>query len=69
MKYGYPKEIMGYSFYYPPENKVFVAQNAEFCNNSLITQEASRSLKDLELFQEEDMHPSKNTSSHHDEGD
>ncbi|GJU14533.1 retrotransposon protein, putative, ty1-copia subclass [Tanacetum coccineum] len=41
---GYPKETMGYSFYYPPENKVFVAQNAEFFENSLITQEASRKI-------------------------
>ncbi|GKA33363.1 retrotransposon protein, putative, ty1-copia subclass [Tanacetum coccineum] len=37
---GYPKETMGYSFYYPPENKVLVARNAEFLENSLITQEA-----------------------------
>ncbi|GJR96510.1 retrotransposon protein, putative, ty1-copia subclass [Tanacetum coccineum] len=27
---GYPKETMGYYFYYPPENKIFVARNAEF---------------------------------------
>ncbi|GKG02059.1 hypothetical protein Tco_0306764, partial [Tanacetum coccineum] len=26
----YPKEMMGYSFYYPPENKVHVVQNAKF---------------------------------------
>nr|GEY91503.1 retrotransposon protein, putative, Ty1-copia subclass [Tanacetum cinerariifolium] len=39
---GYPKETMGYSFYYPPENKVLVAQNAEFLENSLINQEANR---------------------------
>nr|GEV13159.1 hypothetical protein [Tanacetum cinerariifolium] len=65
---GYPKKIMGYSFYYPPEN-VFVAQNDEFFENSLITQEAIESLKDLELIQEKDTHPFKNTSSHHDEGD
>ncbi|GKA24372.1 hypothetical protein Tco_0710405, partial [Tanacetum coccineum] len=32
---GYPKETMGYSFYYPPENKVFIARNAEFFENSL----------------------------------
>ncbi|GKF14515.1 hypothetical protein Tco_0055977 [Tanacetum coccineum] len=44
---GYAKETMGYSFYYPPKNKVFVAWNAEFFENSLITQEASGSLKDL----------------------
>nr|GEY83748.1 ATP-dependent DNA helicase PIF1-like [Tanacetum cinerariifolium] len=36
---GYPKEMMGYSFYYPPENKVLVARNAEFLENSLIDQE------------------------------
>ncbi|GJZ81423.1 retrotransposon protein, putative, ty1-copia subclass [Tanacetum coccineum] len=60
---------MGYSFYYPPENKVFVSQNDEFLNNSLITQEASGSLDDLEIIQEEDTHPSENTSMHHDEGD
>ncbi|GJR00644.1 retrotransposon protein, putative, ty1-copia subclass [Tanacetum coccineum] len=39
---GYLKETMGYSFYYPPENKVLVARNAEFLENTLITQEASR---------------------------
>ncbi|GJW40171.1 retrotransposon protein, putative, ty1-copia subclass [Tanacetum coccineum] len=39
---GYPNETMGYSFYNPPENKVLVARNAEFLENSLITQEASR---------------------------
>ncbi|GJX68832.1 retrotransposon protein, putative, ty1-copia subclass [Tanacetum coccineum] len=64
---GYPKETIGYSLYYPPENKVFVAQNAKFFKNSLITQEASGSLEDLELIQVEDTHPSKNTSSNHDE--
>ncbi|GJS42031.1 retrotransposon protein, putative, ty1-copia subclass [Tanacetum coccineum] len=66
---GYPKETMGYSFYYPPENKVIVARNVEFLENSLITQEASGSLEDLEIIQEEDTHPSINTSSHHEEDD
>ncbi|GJT86334.1 retrotransposon protein, putative, ty1-copia subclass [Tanacetum coccineum] len=66
---GYPKETMGYSFYYPLENKVFVAKNIEFLENSLITQEASRSLDDLEVIQEADTHPFKNTSIHQDEGD
>nr|GEV35385.1 hypothetical protein [Tanacetum cinerariifolium] len=37
---GYPKETISYSFYYPPENKVLVAQNAKFLENSLITQES-----------------------------
>nr|GEY53872.1 hypothetical protein [Tanacetum cinerariifolium] len=49
-------------------NKVFVTRNVEFFKNSLITQEASGSLDDLELIQE-DTHLSENTSSHHDEGD
>ncbi|GJV05020.1 retrotransposon protein, putative, ty1-copia subclass [Tanacetum coccineum] len=60
---------MGYSFYYPPENKVLVAQNPKFLKNSLITQEASGSLEDLEIIQEEDMHPSIDTSLHHEEDD
>nr|GEW77585.1 retrovirus-related Pol polyprotein from transposon TNT 1-94 [Tanacetum cinerariifolium] len=47
---GYPKETIGYSFHYPPENKVLVAQNAKFIKNSLITQEASGSLEDLEII-------------------
>ncbi|GJV42333.1 retrotransposon protein, putative, ty1-copia subclass [Tanacetum coccineum] len=66
---GYPKEKMGYSFYYPPKNKVLVARNAEFLENSLITQEASGSLEDLEIIQEEDTHPSIDTSLHHEEDD
>ncbi|GJZ03660.1 retrotransposon protein, putative, ty1-copia subclass [Tanacetum coccineum] len=66
---GYPKETMGYSFYYPPENKVLVARNAEFLENSLINQEASRSLEDLEIIQEEDTHPSIDTSLNHEEDD
>ncbi|GJT59111.1 hypothetical protein Tco_1002644 [Tanacetum coccineum] len=37
--------------------------------NSLITQEASGSLEDLEIIQDEDTHPYENTSLHHDEDD
>nr|GEY29513.1 hypothetical protein [Tanacetum cinerariifolium] len=66
---GYPKETMGYSFYHPPENKVFVARNAEFLENSLIVQEASRSLVDLEIIQEEDTHPFIDTGLYHEEDD
>nr|GEW24254.1 retrovirus-related Pol polyprotein from transposon TNT 1-94 [Tanacetum cinerariifolium] len=64
---GYQKETMGYSFYYPPENKVLVARNAEFLKNILITQEASGSLEDLEIIQEEDTHPFIDTSLNHEE--
>nr|GEZ85525.1 hypothetical protein [Tanacetum cinerariifolium] len=65
----YPKETMGYSFYYPPENKVIVVRNAEFLENSLIDQEASESLEDLEIIHEEDTHPSLDTSLNHEEDD
>ncbi|GJS45084.1 retrotransposon protein, putative, ty1-copia subclass [Tanacetum coccineum] len=71
---GYPKETMGYYFYYPLENKIFVARNAEFFENNLMVQEASRSHRPLkssgsdeefELIQEEDTQPSGNTSEEH----
>nr|GEZ26607.1 hypothetical protein [Tanacetum cinerariifolium] len=66
---GYLKEMIGYSFYYPPENKVLVARNAEFFENSLINQEESGSLEDLKIIQEEDTHPSINTILNHEEDD
>ncbi|GJU54266.1 hypothetical protein Tco_1227980 [Tanacetum coccineum] len=65
----YLMETMGYFFYYPPENKVLVARNVEFLENSLITQEASVSLEDLQVIEEEDVHPFINTSSHHEDDD
>ncbi|GJY77243.1 hypothetical protein Tco_0482359 [Tanacetum coccineum] len=72
----YPKEMMGYYFYYPLENKIFVVQNAKFFENSLTFQEASGSHAlleasgsdvGLELIQEDDTQPSENTSERHDE--
>nr|GEV28203.1 hypothetical protein [Tanacetum cinerariifolium] len=63
------KETMGYSFYYPPENKVFVARNAEFLENSLTNHKASGSLDDLEIFQDEDTYLSLDTSLNHKEDD
>nr|GEX18039.1 hypothetical protein [Tanacetum cinerariifolium] len=53
----------------PSENKVFVAQNAEFFENDLIDLKASRSVEDLELIQEEDTNPSLDTSLDHEEDD
>ncbi|GJW77921.1 hypothetical protein Tco_0139603 [Tanacetum coccineum] len=73
---GYSKETMGYYFYYPLKNKIFVSRNAEFFENSFMVQEASGSHgllemsgsdKGLELIQEEDTQPSKNTSEAHNE--
>ncbi|GKB80521.1 retrotransposon protein, putative, ty1-copia subclass [Tanacetum coccineum] len=73
---GNPKETMGYYFYYPLENKNFVALNAEFFENSFMVQEVSgshgllemsESDKGLELIQVEDTQPSENTSEVHNE--
>nr|GEY32018.1 hypothetical protein [Tanacetum cinerariifolium] len=66
---GYPKETMAYSFYYPPENKVFIAWNVEFSENDVIDHEASGSLEVLEIIQEEDTHPSLDTSLNHEKDD
>ncbi|GJX53778.1 retrotransposon protein, putative, ty1-copia subclass [Tanacetum coccineum] len=66
---GYPKETMGYSFYSPSENKVFVARNAEFFESKLLDLKASGSVEDLELIQEEDTNPSVDTSLNHEEDD
>ncbi|GKB77991.1 retrotransposon protein, putative, ty1-copia subclass [Tanacetum coccineum] len=60
---------MGYSFCYLPKNNVFVARNAEFLESSLIAQEASGSLEDLEIIQEEDTDPFLDTSLNHEEDD
>ncbi|GKF87736.1 hypothetical protein Tco_0258613 [Tanacetum coccineum] len=68
--------MMGYYFYYPLENKIFVSRNAKFFENSFLVQEASRSHgllkmsrsdKGIEIIQEEDTQPSENTSKEHDE--
>ncbi|GJX47315.1 retrotransposon protein, putative, ty1-copia subclass [Tanacetum coccineum] len=72
----YLKEIISYYFYNPLKNKIFVARNAEFFENNLTLQEASESHGmleasgsdvGLELIQEYDAQPSKNTSKRHDE--
>ncbi|GJZ59550.1 hypothetical protein Tco_0615366 [Tanacetum coccineum] len=53
----------------PPRDQRLYARNAEFLENSLIAQEASGSLDDLEIIQEEDTHPSIDTSLNHEEDD
>ncbi|GJZ51588.1 retrotransposon protein, putative, ty1-copia subclass [Tanacetum coccineum] len=75
-KLSYLRETIGYYFYNPLENKIFIARNPEFFENSLTLQEASRShglLKarrsnsGLKLIQEDDTQPYENTSKRHDE--
>ncbi|GKD56033.1 retrotransposon protein, putative, ty1-copia subclass [Tanacetum coccineum] len=61
---GYPKETIGYYFYYPLENKIFVARYVEFFETSLITQEASRSTVDFNEIQREDAQLLENTNQH-----
>ncbi|GJW17585.1 retrovirus-related pol polyprotein from transposon TNT 1-94 [Tanacetum coccineum] len=51
---GYPKETMGYYFYFPPENKIVVARYAEFFEKRLISQEISGRAVDLDEIQEEE---------------
>ncbi|GJV43515.1 retrotransposon protein, putative, ty1-copia subclass [Tanacetum coccineum] len=60
----YPKETMGYYFYFPSENKIVVARYAEFFEKRLIGQEISGRAVDLEEIQEEkDTTPSEITSN------
>ncbi|GKF74601.1 hypothetical protein Tco_0220933, partial [Tanacetum coccineum] len=61
---GYPKETMGYYFYFLPENKIVVARYAKFFEKRLISQEISGREVDLEEIQEEeDTTPSEITSN------
>ncbi|GJU56101.1 retrotransposon protein, putative, ty1-copia subclass [Tanacetum coccineum] len=53
----------------PYENKVFVARNVEFFENDVINHKASGSLEDPKIIQEEDTHPSLDTSLNHEEDD
>ncbi|GJW01702.1 retrotransposon protein, putative, ty1-copia subclass [Tanacetum coccineum] len=63
-KIPYPKETMDCYFYYPLENKIFVAGYAEFFETRLITQEASGSTVDFDEIQRQDAQPSEKTSQH-----
>ncbi|GKC73890.1 retrotransposon protein, putative, ty1-copia subclass [Tanacetum coccineum] len=59
---GYPKETMGYYFYFPPKNKIVVAGYAEFFEKSLISQEVGKMVVDLEEIQDGDTSLSEITS-------
>nr|GEW67101.1 hypothetical protein [Tanacetum cinerariifolium] len=59
---GYPKETMGYYFYFPPENKIAVMRYVKFFEKNLVTQEVSGRAVDLEEIQDEDTSPSEITS-------
>nr|GFB54371.1 hypothetical protein [Tanacetum cinerariifolium] len=59
---GYPKETIGYYFYFPSENKIVAARYAEFLEKNILSQEISRRAEELEEIQDEDTPPSKYTS-------
>nr|GEZ33861.1 hypothetical protein [Tanacetum cinerariifolium] len=59
---GYPKEMMGYYFYFPPENKIVVVRYAEFLEKNLTSQEVSGRVVELKEIQDEDTSPSENTN-------
>ncbi|GJU82299.1 retrotransposon protein, putative, ty1-copia subclass [Tanacetum coccineum] len=59
---GYPKETMGYYFYFSPENKIVVARYVEFLEKNLISQEISGRARELKEIQDEDTSLSENTS-------
>nr|GEV77640.1 hypothetical protein [Tanacetum cinerariifolium] len=59
---GFPKETVGFYFYFAPENKIVVARYAEFFEKNLITQEVSGRNIDLKEIQDEDTSPFEITS-------
>ncbi|GJT36606.1 retrotransposon protein, putative, ty1-copia subclass [Tanacetum coccineum] len=59
---GYPKETMGYYFYFPPKNKIVVVRYAEFFKKILLSLEGSGREVELEEIQDEGTSPSKNAS-------
>ncbi|GKF06334.1 retrotransposon protein, putative, ty1-copia subclass, partial [Tanacetum coccineum] len=59
---GYPKETMGYYYYFPPKNKIVIARYAEFFKKNLITQEVNGKAIDLKEIQDEDTSPFEITS-------
>nr|GEX57930.1 hypothetical protein [Tanacetum cinerariifolium] len=45
---GYPKEMIGYNFYFPPKNKNVVAWYAKFLKKNLLSQDVSEKAEELE---------------------
>ncbi|KAJ9544668.1 hypothetical protein OSB04_024375 [Centaurea solstitialis] len=54
---GYPKTTVGYYFYNPEENKVFVARNGKFLEEKFLSLENTRKDVDLQVVDEEDTTP------------
>ncbi|KAJ9556641.1 hypothetical protein OSB04_011255 [Centaurea solstitialis] len=54
---GYPKTTVGYYFYNPDENKVFVARNGKFLEEKFLSLENTRKDVDLQVVDEESTTP------------
>ncbi|KAJ9555126.1 hypothetical protein OSB04_009740 [Centaurea solstitialis] len=54
---GYPKTTVGYYFYNPEENKVFVARNGKFLEEKFLSLENTRKDVDLQVVDEENTTP------------
>ncbi|KAJ9547335.1 hypothetical protein OSB04_019878 [Centaurea solstitialis] len=54
---GYPKTTVGYYFYNPEENKVFVARNGKFLEEKFLGLENTRKDVDLQVVDEENTTP------------
>ncbi|KAJ9557122.1 hypothetical protein OSB04_011736 [Centaurea solstitialis] len=54
---GYPKTTVGYYFYNPEENKVFVARNGKFLEEKFLSLENTRKDVDLQIVNEESTTP------------
>ncbi|KAJ9541256.1 hypothetical protein OSB04_027762 [Centaurea solstitialis] len=54
---GYPKTTVGYYFYNPEENKVFVARNGKFLEEKFLSLENTRKDVDLQIVDEESTTP------------
>ncbi|KAJ9538930.1 hypothetical protein OSB04_031663 [Centaurea solstitialis] len=54
---GYPRTTVGYYFYNPEENKVFVARNGKFLEEKFLVSENTRKDVDLQVVDEENTTP------------
>ncbi|KAJ9565658.1 hypothetical protein OSB04_001624 [Centaurea solstitialis] len=54
---GYPRTTMGYYFYNPEENKVFVARNGKFLEEKFLSSGNARKDVDLQVVDEENTTP------------
>ncbi|KAJ9565872.1 hypothetical protein OSB04_001838 [Centaurea solstitialis] len=62
---GYPRTTVGYYFYNPEENKVFVARNGKFLEEKFLSSRNTRKDVDLQVVDEENTTPIVEPESQH----